>query len=280
MQKEAIQISQPLARFRQGLFVVALVSGLGPSSVAGPKSWLHEREAVETFLKTAEIIEDQKVGWGVTEPWKLTLELDGRSLSGIWKPVQKGRRDGVWESHQAEVAAYELDKLLVLDMVPPTLIREIRGQKGSLQLWVEGVRLYAELISKEPPEQKWRREQSRMRLFDNLICNRDRNARNFLVAKDWSIVLIDHSQAFATRSPFFRDGSLCLVTKGGSVELPEKFDRALVERIRRLDGETLKVALGALLTVTQIESVLERRDALILYIEQLVAEKGAKAVWF
>ncbi len=53
---------------------------------------------------------------------------------GIWKPVQKGRRNGLWESHQAEVAAYELDKLLVLDMVPPTLIREIRGQKGSLQL--------------------------------------------------------------------------------------------------------------------------------------------------
>ena len=245
-----------------------------------PRVWLEEREAVETFLKTAEIIEDEKVGWGVTEPWKLTLELDGRSLSGIWKPVQKGRRDGVWESHQAEVAAYELDKLLVLDMVPPTLIREIRGQKGSLQLWVEGVRLYAELISKEPPEQKWRREQSRMRLFDNLICNRDRNARNFLVTEDWSIVLIDHSQAFATRSPFFRDGSLCLVTQGGTVELPDKFDRALVERIRRLDVQTLNIALGSLLTITQIESILERRDALVLYIEQLVAEKGTKAVWF
>ncbi len=73
MQKEAIQISQPLARFRLSLFVVAFASGLGPSSNAGPKTWLKEREAVERFLKTAEIIDDEKSGWGVTEPRKLTL---------------------------------------------------------------------------------------------------------------------------------------------------------------------------------------------------------------
>jgi hypothetical protein len=186
----------------------------------------------------------------------------------------------VWESHQAEVAAYELDKLLGLDMVPPTLLREIRGQQGSIQLWVEGVRLYAELLSKEPPKKKWRREQSRMKIFDNLICNRDRNARNYLVTADWSIVLIDHSQAFPTRSPLFRDGSLCLVTNGVPNEFPTQFDRALVERVRQLEADTLDAALGALLTTTQIESILERRDALLQYIGQLVEEKGAKAVWF
>jgi hypothetical protein len=248
-------------------------------SVAGSKSWLEEREAVERVLRAGEVIEDEEISWGVTKPRKLVLDLDGRRLSGIWKPIEKGRSNGAWESHQAEVAAYELDKLLGLDMVPPTFIRELRGQKGSVQLWMEEARMFAEVVSKEPPEKKWHREVSRMELFDNLICNRDRNARNFLVTPDWHIVLIDHSQAFTTRSPFFRDGSLCLATNGESVELPEKFDRLLVESIRQLDIGTLNSALGSLLTTNQIESVLERRDALMLYIEQLVEAKGAKAVW-
>ena len=59
-----------------------------------------------------------------------------------------------------------------------------------------------------------------------------------------------------------------------------RFDRALVERIRQLDIETLDSALGSHLTKSQIESILERRDALMLYVEQLVEKKGAGAVWF
>jgi hypothetical protein len=261
------------------MFVMAFVSSQVSSTLAGPEIWLREREAVEKLLIAAEVIEEQKVEWGVTDPKRLILELDGRRLSAIWKPIQKGRRQGAWESHQAEVAAYELDKLLSLDMVPPTLIRELHGQKGSIQLWLENARMFAEVASKLPPEKKWHREVSRMKVFDNLICNRDRNARNFLVTPDWGIVLIDHSQAFTTRSPFFRDGSLCLAT-GEGTELPVQFDRALVEAIRQLDIETLDSELGSLLSPAQIESVLERRDALLKYIERLVEERGASAVWF
>jgi len=42
------------------------------------------------------------------------------------------------DSWRHEVAAYELDKLLGLGLVPPTVERRIARQAGSLQMWVEG----------------------------------------------------------------------------------------------------------------------------------------------
>ena len=35
-----------------------------------------------------------------------------------------------------------------------------------------------------------------MKMFDNFICNKDRNAGNLLVDDDWNLYLIDHSRAF------------------------------------------------------------------------------------
>ncbi len=262
------------------VILAALLCGREGLGSTHPKDWLEREESVTRFLWTAEIVADEEVGRGVTQPRKVTLEQDGVILRAIWKPVRKGRRDGIWESHQAEAAAYNIDKLLGLDMVPPTVIREVGETTGSLQLWVEGVSQFAEISPGRRPEKKWRRERSRMLLFDNLICNPDRNARNYFVTSDWSIILIDHSQAFATRSPFYRDGSLCLATGESSVALPDFFDRELVERLRRLDAEALEATVGDLLSRNQIDSLLERRDALLKYIEKLVEEKGGGAVWF
>ena len=52
-------------------------------------------------------------------------------LSAVWKPVRQEPLDDVLH----EVAAYELDKILQLDMVPPSVERVIEGQKGALQLF-------------------------------------------------------------------------------------------------------------------------------------------------
>ena len=41
----------------------------------------------------------------------------------------------------------------------------------------------------------------RMRIFDTIIGNWDRGPRNYMVDDDWNIVLIDHSQAFASSLP-------------------------------------------------------------------------------
>ena len=56
-----------------------------------------------------------------------------------WRPTPPGFYRGFWMSYKAEVATYELDKLLKLEMVAPTVEREFKGVRGAMVLWVEKV---------------------------------------------------------------------------------------------------------------------------------------------
>ena len=53
-----------------------------------------------------------------------------------------GQRAGFWEAYKSEIAAYQLDRLLGLDMVPPTVERRVGSDLASVQLWVEGCRVH------------------------------------------------------------------------------------------------------------------------------------------
>ena len=66
-------------------------------------------------------------------------------------------------------------------MVPPTVVRRIKGDLGSLQLWVEGCDSYKRLQPKVPQTRQFSRRISRMKMFDNLIFNDDRNTGNFIL---------------------------------------------------------------------------------------------------
>ena len=64
------------------------------------------------------------------------------------------------------------------------------------------------------------------------------------------------------------------------MELPDCFDRRMVERLRQLRRPVLLARLGGLLTEQQVESLLERRDALVTHVEKLIEERGEQAVLF
>ena len=234
------------------------------------KVWVDDTLEYEEFLRSAEIVSVEDVGSGRNQPWRVTLREGARTHRAIWKPIQRGRQEWGWESHQAEAAAYELDRLLELDMVPPTVIREIDGQRGSLQLWVEGCHLYEEVQEQAPRSDEWNRQLSRMRLFDSLISNGDRNARNFLVDSMWNIILIDHSQAFQSSEE--------LETAVG--KLPERFDRELVDRMKRLEPMSLDVHFDRLLMRSQVEAIERRREALLAYLEKAIAERGEAQLFY
>ena len=55
-------------------------------------------------------------------------------------------------------------------------------------------------VEKEPNPntEAWNDQVIRMKMFDNLICNRDRNMGNLLVDASWNLYLIDHNRAFIT----------------------------------------------------------------------------------
>jgi hypothetical protein len=79
-------------------------------------------------------------------------------------------------------------------------------------------------------------------------------------------ILVDHTRAFSI--------------VGSPQGLPERFDRRMIERLRRLTRPVLQARLEGLLTEQQVESLLERRDALVTHVEKLVEERGEQNVLF
>ena len=70
---------------------------------------------------------------------RCTLRPGGPVARMAWKTLAPGIYRGFFASYKNEIAAYELDKLLKLDMVPPTVERQLQGITGAAQLWVENV---------------------------------------------------------------------------------------------------------------------------------------------
>ena len=105
------------------------------------------------------------------------------------------RQTGYWESYKSEIAAYELDKLLGMDMVPVAVEKRWKGQTAAAILWVSPVRQWKD-VQALPKPLKWNRQAILMKMFDNLIGNPDRNMGNLIVDDDWNLFLIDHSRAF------------------------------------------------------------------------------------
>ncbi len=234
------------------------------------KSWLSTENEVEALLTGAKIVSVEKIGMGVTNPFRVELQQGEQKLAAAFKPIKRGRQRGFWESYQAEIAAYEIDKLIGLGMTPPTVERRIKGNKGSFQFWAEDCELYRDVVDKTPNTPSWSHQLSRMKMLDVLINNEDRNAQNFLVDPDFHVILIDHSRAFISGKKMIQNPK----------KLPNQFDRKLVEAMKGLDRDTLDTHLKPYLNGGQIKGILKRRDFLLEHLDKLIQERGEARVLF
>ncbi|MBI1874540.1 MAG: hypothetical protein HYS05_11760 [Acidobacteria bacterium] len=257
----AVQAASPSTAAQKAAVVPAAAA-----PAASAKTWLEDRATVEEFLRTAKIVKVDEVGMGVTKPKHAYFAPAGVVASASWKPIRPGRYNGYWESYKSEIAAYELDKLLGMDMVPPTVERRVDGELGAASVWVAPVRMFkiGESSHDIPNRANWDRQVRKMKVFDNLIHNPDRNAGNLLIDPAGNLILIDHSRAFES----FRE----LVVK------IDRVDRDLWTRIDALTPAEITTAVEKWLTQAEIRSVVERRDRMRAEIAKLVAAKGEAAV--
>ena len=171
----------------------------------------------------------------------------------------RGTEFNFTDSWRYNVAAYRLDRLLDLGMIPPSVERYFEGKKASYTWWVddvlmdEGARLKGKIDAPDP--QRWNEQMWHVRLFDQLIYNTDRNLGNLLIDKDWAVWMIDHSRAFR------------LLSEPKSPANISKVDRRVFERLKALDRATLDAALKNYLTPGEMKALLQRRDAIVAYIE-------------
>jgi hypothetical protein len=228
------------------------------------KVWVGRTAEFEEFLRTAPIDRFEDIPIGVTKPKRAYFKPGGLVDSVAWKILPPGRPHGYWESYKSEIAAYELDKLLQMNMVPPAVEKKWKHDTAAAILWLEPVTQW-KVAEKMPKPPSFEREIVRMKMFDDLICNKDRNMGNLLVDDKWNLYLIDHSRAFI-----------------GDKDLPFKFgrvDKGLWDRMVALDEASLTTALGEWVGKTEIRAILARRDKMKIEIDKLVQASSEAAVF-
>jgi hypothetical protein len=224
-----------------------------------------ERE-LEEFLRTADVTAIQDLGEGITHPRRVTLNKDGRQARAIFKTVDiesidlhyTNRFEQVFtDCYQYEVAAYRIDRLLGIGLVPVTVLRTINGELGSLQLWIDGAADMQDVVDRDLQVGNADLLLQRLMLMyvlDAVIYNIDRNYHNILVRPERDqLFLIDHSRSFRTTK------KLPSLKEDRPIPVPETVAR----RLRELDLEALTAELDGLLKPQQIRAVEARRRLLL-----------------
>jgi hypothetical protein len=245
----------------------AIPSAQLPAPTATTESssrWLGQEQRIEEHLRNAAITSIKDVGTGVTRPKRAYLAPKEPVESLLWKVLPPGMRKGYWESYKSEIAAYELDRLLNMRMVPPAVERQIGNETGAAVMWVVGMKSVKELGGKVPTGPDWGKPIRRMQMFDNLILNIDRNAGNILIGGPGDVILIDHSRAFTSGKKLHNK--------------VERVDAELWERMQTLTRENLARALGGWLDEEAITAIITRRDAMAAEVDKLIAKKGRALV--
>ena len=234
----------------------------------GAKIWIGRAPEMEAYLRTAAVDHMEGTAVGVTKPRHVYLKAGGPFTEMAWKVLKPGVYNGYYESYKTEIAAYEMDKLLELNMVPPTVERTIDGQTGAAVMWINNTKNFKEMGGVPTPPARylglWNRELVDAKMFDDLIGNSDPNLGNWLADPDWNIVLIDHSRTFGTDKTLTHELT--------------RIDKKLWERMLALTDDQIAASpAGKFLEKKEVRAMLDRRAAMQKVVDKLVKTKGEAA---
>jgi hypothetical protein len=176
------------------------------------------------------------------------------------------------DAYRYNIAGYRLAVLLGLDNVPMSVERRVDGKGAAVTWWIDDVMMdEKERLAKEargPDPERTAMQTHIMRVFDELISNRDRNMGNLVWTTDWKMWMIDHTRAFRLGDELQRPAALLRV------------ERSLLENMRRLTAAEAAKAVGSHLTRAEVGAVLERRDVIVKLFDAKIAERGEAPILF
>jgi hypothetical protein len=156
-----------------------------------------------------------------------------------------------------ELAAYRLDRLLALDMVPVTVAREVEGEAGVLQLFTANAKDETSRKASGDGYSAWcplPEQWNAMYIFDALAHNALRQPQDMLYNPgNWQLMLTGHSEAFAAKSG--RPAWL----KDAELDVGQAWEEAL----RSMSDEVLQTEFGDVLDKRRLSALTKRRDALL-----------------
>ncbi len=156
--------------------------------------------------------------------------------------------------------------MLGLNMVPPTVEKRVKGDKGAAVMWCTNTKSFKDHggVPTAPPAHSasWNRQLSRAKMFDNLIGNLDPNLGNWLVDPSWNLILIDHTRAFTA-------------DKNMVHKKMDRIDGELWDKMQALTVENLTPLLSPWIGKGEIKALLQRRDAMAADYAKLMAGNPA-----
>jgi hypothetical protein len=230
--------------------------------------WQMSDQELEDLLRQGQITSSEFIGTGITKPKKLTIEYAGKIEAAAFKyedsaPRLESRKSFIKrryndaDRYQYDPAAYRLDRILDLQMVPVAVIRTVDGKEGAVSAWMHGTINERDRLEQNIPFGGYcaKDEQYRLRfLFDILIYNEDRNLTNILwTKKDFMLQFIDQSLAFRI------DNRRPKQYKKVTLRLSDLTAR----RFQALNEQSLQQELGDYLHPRQIEAIIDRRDLIM-----------------
>ena len=245
----------PIVTLGLTLFAAALaVAGQGNALTA---SQLTPSE-MEAFLLKAKIVDIRDAGGGVTGSRRATL-TDGtlthdvhiQSVDIAKSVFQAGRHTELnfKDTYRFNIAGYRLARLLGINTVPVSVERTVNGDAAAVTWWVDDVQMDEKERLKRrtmgPDPVRTSNQIQLMRIWDELIQNRDRNQGNIVWTNDWTMWLIDHTRAFRLEDKLLKPEEL------------RRIDRDLLDRLKGLTEDSLAKAVADSLHKSEQEAVLQ-----------------------
>lgn len=253
--------------------ILAMVCGLGWAAGIFGDEDRQEQERMENFLRKARVTGVSKgQAAGRTAPWIVNLENGRLKGQAIFKYVHRPRPAMIPDSYTYELAAYELSKLLELEIIPPVVFRQLDGRRGSLQVGLTGIMTESQRRRKglaPPDDEAFARALAEVVVFENLVYDQCLDEDDILINKTtWQVWRIDFSESFAP-VPELLSG--CSLTR---------CSRELFERLSGLDPGLVTAKLRPYLSETEIEALFKRKELILEAIKKLIEERGEEAVLF
>jgi hypothetical protein len=263
------------------LALIAARAGAQASVAAPARPTLTDSEQ-ERFLLEAKVVRTKGAPGGATLSTRATLRLDGFEHDAHIQTIDEAKpvvnlRSGLEfdfrDSYKGNVAAYRLDRLVGLGMVPVTVVRDYERKEAAYTWWVDDVLMTeGERRAKEAKShdtEAWNRQIYIVRMFDQLIYNFDRNLGNILIDSGWRIWMIDHTRAFKVLEKINKPR-----------DLGTRCERNLFAALKRLDRHTLRATMKGVMTTGQIDGLLTRRDLIVKHYEDALAQHGEALVLY
>jgi hypothetical protein len=210
--------------------------------------------------------------------WAVRIEHEGRTREALFKPRTYGDRDG-WARTPMEVVAYKLNRILGLDVVPPSAYRRdvvLAGQhfaEGALMFRVDDPHGVGNV-----PRSEWKPRleafASDLRVVQVLLADADHeNINNIIRGRHWKdgkyrVMKVDNEACL-------RQAADVRLEHHSAIWGPvTRFNGHTLQRLKELSFVDLKGDLGEHLGDDEIRRILAARDGLIAHINEQIRQRG------